>query len=185
LTCQLQKLKDVYMSILGIGGVTGVGSPSLNEDVQKMSRTTGYCVGVVDDEDATVKVYYDSQVAWFTDVFIVKGVDIVADGDSGSPVLGMDNTFYGLLFAGNDEGTVYVACKAINIEAELSNALGRSIRILCVNSPKPYQVVTQIVYRTPDFYQMMMSMMNTMLAIMILLLFTSQITETIKAAAAS
>jgi len=177
---EILNVGDVYMSILEIGGVTGVGSPVLDEIVQKMSRTTGYNVGRVFDESATVNVSYNSQLIEFTDVFIVKGVDIVADGDSGSPVLGMNNTFYGLLFAGNDEGTAYVACKALNIESELSNALGRTFKILCVNSPKPYQVEIITVYRTPETYEIMMSMMNIMFVMMFILMFTSQITRTIR-----
>jgi len=177
---EILDMRDVYMSILEIGGVTEVGSPVVNEVVQKMSRTTGYNVGKVIDDSAVVDVYYGSQVARFTDVFIVEGVDIVADGDSGSPVLGMDNTFYGLLFAGNDEGTHYGACKALNIESELSIALGRNIRILRVNSPKPYQVVTTVVYKTPEIYQTIQAMVNTMMALMFLLVFTLTVTSTVK-----
>jgi len=140
-------LDKAYMSILEIGGVTGVGLPTLGEMVQKTGATTGYTVGEVIDESATVNVKYDNQTALFTDVFLVEGVDIVDAGDSGSPVLNMQNKFYGLLFAGNDDGTIYVSCKYSNIEDVLSSNLEKRFKILVSNSPKPYEV--EVVYVQP------------------------------------
>jgi hypothetical protein len=97
---------DVYMSILNVGGITGKRVPDIGEKVRKMGRSTGLTEGTIIDNSASINVEYDSGVAMFTDVVVVEGTDIVSAGDSGSPVLASDNSFVGLLFAGNDAGSV-------------------------------------------------------------------------------
>ena len=135
--------ENVYMSILNIGGVTGKRIPELNERVRKMGRTTGITEGMVIDTSATVKVVYDAGEALFTDVALVE--DNIKGGDSGSPVLTSDNKFAGLLFAGSD--TDYVFCKYNNIEAQLTQKLGKKVFTLIANSYPPFfrETVVQVV----------------------------------------
>jgi len=138
---------QLYQSILNIGGVTGKRVPSLGETVRKMGRSTGLGEGTVVDTSATVHVYYDRGVAVFTDVMLVEGA--VKAGDSGSPVLTANNEFAGLLFAGSDVGDLYVACKYTNIEQELTQRLGRKVRVLVANAYPPFRTEreVQVVYK--------------------------------------
>lgn len=139
---------QVYMSIMEIGGVTGKRDPQLEEQVCKVGRSTGKTCGTVIDDSATVNVEYDSGTALFQDVFLVQGENVVDAGDSGSPVLSVNNEFLGLLFAGNNEQTVFTACKQSRIETELQNKLGKKIWILVANSWPPFRekIVIQKVY---------------------------------------
>jgi len=134
---------NVYMSILNIGGVTGKRIPELNERVRKAGRTTGITEGTVIDTSATVKVVYDTGEALFTDVVLVE--DNIKAGDSGSPVLTSKGEFAGLLFAGSD--TDYVFCKYSNIEAQLTQKLGKKVFTLIANSYPPFfrEVTVQVV----------------------------------------
>jgi len=143
-------LADTFASIMEKGGVAGKRDPQLNEEACKVGRSTGLTQGVVEDDAASVQVEYSSGKANFEDVFIVRGDNVVQAGDSGSPVLSSDKQFLGLLFAGNDEGSVFVACKASNIEAELQAKLAKKIWVLTVNTPIPFQkeVVEKVVERT-------------------------------------
>jgi hypothetical protein len=104
--------------------------------------------GTVIDDSASINVEYDTGVAMFTDVIVVEGTNIVAPGDSGSPVLTSDNSFAGLLFAGNDAGSVFIACKYTNIESALTQRIGKKTWILIANSYPPFlrEVQIQTVY---------------------------------------
>jgi len=140
---------DVYMSILNVGGITGKRVPSIGEKVRKMGRSTGLTEGTIIDNNASINVEYDSGVSMFTDVVVVEGTDIVRAGDSGSPVLASDNSFMGLLFAGNDAGSVFIACKYTNIESALTQRIGKKTWILISNNYPPFfrEVQIQTVYR--------------------------------------
>ncbi|MEM1834748.1 MAG: trypsin-like peptidase domain-containing protein [Thermosphaera sp.] len=132
--------KSLFIPIVyNLGDVTGVRDPVLNERVYKTGRTTGTTSGVVYDVSATLTIGYDKGSAVFTDVALVQGSNIVGAGDSGSPVLSSDGMFLGMLFAGNDIGSVYVFSKAFNILSELKRALGIDFQVL-VTSPKPEPV---------------------------------------------
>ena len=141
-------IPQTYTSIMEKGGAAGKRDPQLNEEAVKVGRTTGVTEGVVKDDSATLQVEYATGTALFEDVFIVEGVNVVKNGDSGSPVLGSDMCFLGLLFAGNEEGSLFVACKTSNIEAELQAKLAKKIWVLTVNTPIPFQkeVVERRVY---------------------------------------
>jgi len=148
-------MSKLYTSIMELGGVTGKRDPVINEIVCKVGRSTGKTCGEVIDDSATVNVDYASGTALFEDVFLVQSSEkIVENGDSGSPVLSENGEFLGLLFAGNDEGTLFVACKQSYIEAELQSKLGKKIWILVANSYPPFQkekvIITQEVY-PPSF----------------------------------
>jgi len=140
---------SVYTSILNIGGVTGKRVPGVGETVTKMGRSTGLTRGTVTDDSATLQVEFDTGTALFTDVLVARGSGIIRAGDSGSPVLTSSGEFAGLVFAGNDEGSVLVACKYTHIESELTSKMGRKIRVLLANSYQPFlrEVQVQVVYK--------------------------------------
>ena len=140
---------NVYTSILNIGGVTGKRVPGVGETITKMGRSTGLTKGTITDDSATLQVDYDTGTALFTDVLIAQGSGIIRAGDSGSPVLTSDGKFAGLVFAGNDNGSVLVACKYTNIESELTSKMGRKIYTLIANSYPPFlrEREIQVVYK--------------------------------------
>jgi len=149
-------MSQLYVSIMEIGGVAGKRDANLNEDVCKVGRSTGKTCGTVTDTSATVIVDYDTGSARFTDVFLVQSSSkIVEAGDSGSPVVSSDGKFLGLLFAGNDNGTLFVGCKSSRIEQSLQAKLGKKIWILIANAYPPFRVeqIIQTVY--PPIYQTM------------------------------
>lgn len=131
-------LQIIYTSIMELGGITGKALPQQNMKAKKVGRTTGYTEGLITDVNATLKVGYSSGVALFQDVFIVEGQGVVGAGDSGSPILDENNKFLGLVFAGNDEGSVLVGCKYNNIETELQRKLGKKIWVLLANAYPPF-----------------------------------------------
>jgi hypothetical protein len=91
--------------ILEIGRVTGTMEGTLNMEVKKYGRTTQLTDGKITQIDATIKVNYGNQSAWFTDQLLTTYMS--AGGDSGSLVLNADeNKAVGLLFAGSDLLTV-------------------------------------------------------------------------------
>ena len=162
---------DIYVSIMAWGGVTGKATPSVDMKAYKIGRSTGLTEGYVYDDSASVNVEYKSGTAYFEDVFIVQGSNIVKPGDSGSPVLTENGEFLGLLFAGNDNGTHYVACKQTYIEQNISSATGKTMHILVANAPKPFE--KQIVYVKPSITEVVeqaSSAMIQMLSVAMLIL---------------
>jgi len=129
---------QIYLAILGLGGLAGYRDPVLNESATKIGRSTGQTTGIVTDDSAIAKVYYDeNQYAWFDDVFIVEGSGVVEAGDSGSPVYSLDNKFFGLLFAGSGND-LYVGCKASRILEALQNKYNKKFFPVYGNAPIPF-----------------------------------------------
>jgi hypothetical protein len=86
--------------------------------VQKYGRTTLLTTGVVSGIEATVYVTYGNRTATFSDQIIVNGAqDFIGPGDSGSLLVTYNPDLpeeggrepVGLLFAGNDDGSLAVA----------------------------------------------------------------------------
>lgn len=85
--------------------------------VQKYGRTTLLTTGYVSGIDATVAVTYDNRTANFTGQIIVNGEAFIDAGDSGSLLVTYDpdqpsgggREPVGLLFAGNEDGSVAIA----------------------------------------------------------------------------
>ena len=94
----------VKPEILGVGSVTGVGEPVLEQRVQKMGRTTGLTQGVITQVDVTVKVNYNGRIANFNNQAFADGMS--GPGDSGSSILDMQRRVVGLLFAGSERNTI-------------------------------------------------------------------------------
>lgn len=98
--------------ILGIGGVSGTTTVSVDDWVQKTGRTTGHTYGTVKALHVTVRVGYDSGDALFTDqIEVTDHCDsFSAGGDSGSLILNLPTSgaapaATGLLFAGGGSST--------------------------------------------------------------------------------
>jgi hypothetical protein len=103
---KVSAIDDVVRNeILNIGVVNELAEAVLGMEVKKMGRTTELTFGEVTQIDATVKVQYSVQSAFFTDQIITT--DMSEGGDSGSAVVTKDgNKLVGLLFAGSDVLTV-------------------------------------------------------------------------------
>jgi len=175
-------LSQVYTSIMELGGITGKADPVQGGKAKKVGRSTGYTEGIITDVSATLNVEYDSGTALFQDVFIVEGENIVQAGDSGSPVLDENNKFLGLLFAGNDEGTVLIACKASNIETAFQSKLGKKIWILLANAYPPFRTEVQVQKVYPSSLEVMAMSFNMMAQFMVFTLLLLPITYIMKEA---
>lgn len=168
-------MSKLYTSIMELGGVTGKRGPSQGEQVCKVGRTTGRTCGEVVDASATVQVDYASGTATFEDVFLVQGTELVNGGDSGSPVLSSDNKFLGLLFAGNDDGSLFVACKQSRIESALQNRLGKKIWVLVANSWPPFQKEIEVQKVYPSSLEVMAMSLNMMMQLLLSLSLIAQV----------
>ena len=167
-------VEECSSSIINLGGVLGKRDPQQGETVTKVGRSTGITQGDVTDASATLNVEYSTGSALFEDVFIVQSSEVIClAGDSGSPILSSNREFLGLLFAGNEEGTLFIGCKQSNIENDLSSLLGKKIRILIsMNNPPSTQVIEKeriiekIVY--PVSFEMIYPMMQTIMLVMLI-----------------
>jgi len=101
-------------SIYDIGDIKGWNVALLDELVYKVGRTTGKTKGVIVDTAWHGYVQYDRGLALFTDCYLAKLHS--EGGDSGSPVVNVDNELIGGLFAGDD--TYSVICKINNLFKE-------------------------------------------------------------------
>ena len=95
----------VTPEVLGLGLPTGVGTPTLGAQVQKMGRTTGLTYGYITQIDVTVNVNFGTRTARFADQVITTSMS--SPGDSGSGILDMDRRAVGLLFAGSTTVTIF------------------------------------------------------------------------------
>jgi len=129
----------VYMSILNTGGITGKRIPSEGEKVRKFGRTTGLTEGIVIDTNATLLVEYSSGIAIFTDTIIIQGTLTSQPGDSGSPTFTTQQEFIGLLFGGSEDGKTSVICKYTDIEAQLTQKVGKKVfTLIAPATPPPF-----------------------------------------------
>lgn len=93
-------------AIKNIGELVGWNDdPSINMDVQKTGRTTGYTTGKVIGVHATISVGYDNGVMQFKDQIVTT--DMSLGGDSGSILVDMNRNAVGLLFAGSSQFTLH------------------------------------------------------------------------------
>jgi hypothetical protein len=127
----------VYMNILNVGGINGKRIPSEGEKVKKFGRATLLTEGVVIDTSATLQVEYDSGTATFTDIIVIQGTLTSQAGDSGSPVFTEQQEFVGLLFGGSEDGKTSVVCKYTNMEAQLTQRLGKKVFTLVAPATPP------------------------------------------------
>jgi len=168
-----EPIGEYYTSICDIGGLYGKTTVDIGDSVTKVGRTTGKTTGTVEDVSVTMLVEGRKATYKFTDVVLVRSENvIVGAGDSGSPVVKyVDNKpyFAGLLFAGNDNGTMFLFAKADNIEREISNVLGTSVYILSAPSPPP-TIQAPTPSPAPPPPSPFQVLMNTLLEVMIYLM---------------
>lgn len=106
----------VSRTILGIGPLTGSGSPSLNLLVRKAGRTTGMTEGIVRIIRFDVfDVQYDQGMVRVDDVMVIENTDgpFSRPGDSGSAIVDTQGHVIGLLFAGSDVVTFAIPIRRI------------------------------------------------------------------------
>lgn len=96
---------DILDEILNIGSISGTAEGTLNSNVKKMGRTTGFTTGSIQQVDVTVQVNYgNNQIATFVDQLLTGPIS--EGGDSGSAVLNDQNQLVGLLYAGSTTSTI-------------------------------------------------------------------------------
>jgi hypothetical protein len=98
-------------------------STSFSGEVQKVGRTTGWTSGNVTNTCVTVNVS-GSNIQLLCQTLVQRaGTQIVAGGDSGSPVFtGSSNaTLIGILWGGNSSGDLFVFSPLKSIQDELGS----------------------------------------------------------------
>lgn len=107
---------DASQTILGIGPLTGSGSPSLNLLIRKSGRTTGLTEGIVRVVRFDVfDVQYDQGMVRVDDVMVIENTDgpFSRPGDSGSAIVDTQGRVIGLLFAGSDLVTFAIPIRRV------------------------------------------------------------------------
>ncbi len=102
----------VLRDLAGLPGVRGIGAAIVGMRVWKSGRTTGVTTGLVEDVSADVDVAYGDGVRRFRDQIIAASDDdtpIALGGDSGSLVIDGSQRAVGLLFAGEPNGSYFIA----------------------------------------------------------------------------
>jgi len=110
------------LEIAGEFSIGGQGTATIGQTANKVGRTTGWTQGEVTRTCVNTGVSASNIVLLCQD-FVENDVQIVAGGDSGSPVFRINNrgrvTLLGNLWGGNSSGTLFVYSPIANIEDEL------------------------------------------------------------------
>ncbi len=110
------------LEIDGEFAITAEGPATVGETANKVGRTTGWTQGTVTRTCVNTGVSGTNIVLLCQD-FVENTVQIVAGGDSGSPVFRINAdgsvTLLGNLWGGNSSGTLFVYSPIANIEHEL------------------------------------------------------------------
>jgi hypothetical protein len=108
------------LTVAGTFSIGAKGSASVGDIVNKVGRTTGWTQAAVSRTCVNTSVS-GSNIMQLCQNFVEKaGTQLVAGGDSGSPVFaGTSNTLVGILWGGNSSGTLFVFSPLSNIEKEL------------------------------------------------------------------
>ena len=110
------------LEIAGEFAITAARSATVGQTANKVGRTTGWTQGTVTRTCVNTGVS-GSNIVLLCQDFVENSVQIVAGGDSGSPVFRIDAgdlvTLLGGLWGGNSSGTLLVYSPIANIEAEL------------------------------------------------------------------
>ncbi len=111
------------LTMSGSFSITGEGTAAVGSAAHKVGRTTGWTQGKVTRTCVNTAVS-GSNILLLCQTFVEqKNVQIVAGGDSGSPVFvpqgGTSVTLLGTLWGGNSTGTQFVYSPIANIESEL------------------------------------------------------------------
>ena len=110
------------LEIAGEFSIGGQGAATVGQTANKVGRTTGWTRGTVTRTCANTGVS-GSNIVLLCQDFVENNVQIVAGGDSGSPVFRLNSsgraTLLGNLWGGNSSGTLFVYSPIANIEREL------------------------------------------------------------------
>jgi hypothetical protein len=110
------------LEIAGEFSISGNGAAAVGQTANKVGRTTGWTQGRVTRTCVNTGVSASNIVLLCQD-FVENDGQIVAGGDSGSPVFRINNngrvTLLGNLWGGNSSGTLFVYSPIANIEHEL------------------------------------------------------------------
>jgi len=110
------------LEIAGEFSISGDGAAIVGQTANKVGRTTGWTQGRVTRTCVNTGVSASNIVLLCQD-FVENDRQIVAGGDSGSPVFRINNsgrvTLLGNLWGGNSSGTLFVYSPIANIEREL------------------------------------------------------------------
>jgi hypothetical protein len=111
------------LQIDGSFTIAGEGSATVGQTANKVGRTTGWTQGRVTRTCANTGVS-GSNIVLLCQDFVESTSQIVAGGDSGSPVFRINSggdqvTLLGNLWGGNGSGTLLVYSPIANIEREL------------------------------------------------------------------
>jgi hypothetical protein len=104
--------------------ITSSGPATVGQIANKVGRTTGWSQGLV-TRTCTHTGVSASKIVLLCQDFVESNVQIVAGGDSGSPVFrvarGNNVTLLGSLWGGNSSGTLFVYSPIAAIEGELGS----------------------------------------------------------------
>jgi hypothetical protein len=110
------------LEIAGAFSISGEGTALVGQTANKVGRTTGWTQGQVTRTCVNTGVS-GSNIVLLCQDFVENNRQIVAGGDSGSPVFRINNsgrvTLLGNLWGGNSSGTLFVYSPIANIEREL------------------------------------------------------------------
>jgi hypothetical protein len=110
------------LEIAGEFSIVGQGTAIIGQTANKVGRTTGWTRGEVTRTCVNTGVS-GSNIVLLCQDFVENDVQIVAGGDSGSPVFRINSsrrvTLLGNLWGGNSSGTLFVYSPIANIEREL------------------------------------------------------------------
>jgi hypothetical protein len=114
------------LEIVGTFDISASGPAAVGQVANKVGRTTGWSRGVVTRTCTNTGVSASNIVLLCQD-FVESDVQIVAGGDSGSPVFGLVGrhraTLLGNLWGGSSSGTLFVYSPIANIERELGSLI--------------------------------------------------------------
>ncbi|MFN2564595.1 MAG: hypothetical protein ABR499_06225 [Gemmatimonadaceae bacterium] len=107
------------LTIAGTFTITGKGTASAGDVVNKVGRTTGWTQAAVSRTCVNTSVS-GSNIMQLCQTFVEDPAkQLVAGGDSGSPVVKGTSTLVGILWGGNSSGTLFVYSPLNQVEREL------------------------------------------------------------------
>jgi hypothetical protein len=116
------------LEIAGTFTIVGEGAATVGQTANKIGRTTGWGQGEVTRTCVHTGVS-GSKIVLLCQDFVENDVQIVAGGDSGSPVFRINSsnnvTLLGNLWGGNSSGTLFVYSPMSGIESELGSLIVR------------------------------------------------------------
>jgi hypothetical protein len=112
------------LEIAGLFSITGDGAATVGQTANKVGRTTGWTQGKVSRTCVNTGVS-GSNIVLLCQDFVENNAQIVAGGDSGSPVFRIESnnsvTLLGNLWGGSSSGALFVYSPIANIEKELGD----------------------------------------------------------------